>query len=788
MKLLSFIAGCLLGLSTSAAACTAGINLKVGRVTLNSASGGSSSPTTINFRQTYSTPPLVFILPGNDNADPATIRILSVSTTGFQVGTAESEGEDGITTAQNFNYLAIEAGNYNLGGGVRIQAGSISTTQRQSGVGDTTGYATVTFSTTPGFTSTPIVLHEIQSFANDPGYNFSSTALTQPWLETISLQPSATSSSIPVALERAETSAGTVSSNETIAWFAMTAGSGSFTDNSASTINFNVFSTPANINDSCTNNAHGLGSINTIAIANQADRNGPNGGWLRLCATDSTNLSMKIQEDRANDSEITHANEPAAVAAFSQAFDSSGGGSSPNWEAASATVNAQNTGASLTFTTVNFTNTFQSTPLIFALPTTAGAPPASLRFKNISSSGFQVAQMEPQGETGAHASMTIDYLAITPGTHIFPNGTTVLEAGTINSSAYQGRNTTSPGYTTLTFSNTFSANPAFLLSVQSINSEPGINPDNISSPWLETTVESGSITTNSARIAMERAETSNGTVSSETIAYLAAETGINDSIAINGGGSIIVKTMITPDNIRGYDNGCFNNNYNGGAFATTPYVIAQQISRDGADGGWLRRCNINSSQIGLTVDEDRAADSERSHTTEIAAVFAFENAFEWCPPLLTLAKNNTVTRDLVNGTNNPKAIPGALQTYALRLNNEGRIPLDNNTVIFTDPVPANTSIFVQSSTLYPETPFVFTDGSGGAASGLTFVYSGPSSTTDDIEFSSNNAVDFLYTPTPDGNGFDSAVTDIRINPKGVFNGSNGVDIPTFTLNFSVRVD
>ncbi len=787
MKFLYFLAGYLFSLSCYAAACTTGISLKVDRVVLNSASASISSPTTISFRQVYATTPLVFILPSNDNADPATIRILNVTTTGFQVGTTESEGEDGVSTAQNFNYLAIEAGSYNLGAGVRIQAGTINTTQRQSGLGDTTGYATATFSPSFGGTA-PIVLHEVQSFNNDPAYNFSSTTLTQPWLETTSLQASATGNSISLALERAETSAGSVSANESIAYFAMTSGTGNFTDNSTSTINYNVFSTATNIDDNCTSNTHSLGSANTIAIANQSARNGSNGGWLRLCNTTATNLSMKIEEDRANDSEQSHTTEPAAVVAFSQAFDDSAAGATPNWEAASATVNSQNVSSGLNFTSVNFTNAFQSTPLIFALPTTAGADPASLRLRNITTTGFQISQMEPQGESGAHPSMTVDYLAITPGTHTFPNGSTVLEAGSINSSAYQGRNTTGTSYTTLAFSNIFTANPALLLNVQTTNSEPGINPDNVSAPWLEATVESGSITTGSVRIAMERAETSNGSVSSESIAYLAAETSIDDTIISNGGNSITLKTMTTPDNIQGFDNGCFNNNYNGAAFSSTPYVIAQQISRDGSDGGWLRRCNINNAQIGLTVDEDRADDSERSHTTEMAAIFAFENAFEWCPPQLVLAKNSNIVRDLINGTTNPKAIPGALQRYALRLDNEGGIPLDNNRVVLTDSLATNTSIFVQSSALYPEAPFTFTDGTGATISGLSFVYSGPSSSTDDVAFSNNDGADYLYSPSPDSNGFDSAVTDVRINPKGIFNASNGTDIPTFTINFSVRVD
>jgi hypothetical protein len=87
VKPLFIIAGFLLGISSYAFACTSGINLKVDRVTLTNPSGVFSGPTTINFRQVYATVPLVFILPSNDNPDSATIRVLSVTTTGFQVGT-----------------------------------------------------------------------------------------------------------------------------------------------------------------------------------------------------------------------------------------------------------------------------------------------------------------------------------------------------------------------------------------------------------------------------------------------------------------------------------------------------------------------------------------------------------------------------------------------------------------------------------------------------------------------------------------------------------------------------
>lgn len=784
MKQLMFILGLLFGMHSASLACTAGIALKVDRVTLNSPGGAVTGATTINFRQIYSTPPLVFILPSDDNPDPTTVRILNVTTTSFTVGSAESEGEDGVTTAENFHYIAIEPGNYNVGG-TQIQAGTITTTQLQSGLGGSTGYANINFAPAfPGAT-TPIVIHEIQSFANDPTYNFSSTALTQPWLETIGLQASFSNTGGQVALERAETSAGTVSNNETIAYLAISAGTGSFIDNNTNTINYNAFQTADNITGNCVNNAHGLASSNVIAVGSQARRDGGNGGWLRLCSTTATNLSMTIEEDRANDSEQDHTTESATIIAFSQAFDESGG-SSPTWEAGSATVNTQNAGGSLLFTNVSFPNAFASTPLVFTLPTTQGTPPASVRIRNVSTTGFSLAQVQPQGEAGAHPQMTVDYLAIVPGTHAFPNGNTQLEAGSINTSAFQGINPGSSS-TTLNFVNSYTT-PALLLDIQSTNSEPLLNPSNPSVPWLETAILSGTLGASSASIALEMAQTSNGTVLSETIAYLVAESNQSQTITANGGSNITIKTLTTADNLVGYDNSCVNTNFTGGAFGGVPFTLATQATRDGSDGGWVRRCNISAAQIGLLIDEDRALDSERAHTTERASVFAFSNAFEWCAPSYNVTKGTYPQRDPANDLSNPKSIPGALQRYAITVDNQSRVPADNDSIRIDDEVPIGIAVFVQSSTNYPEAPFVFTDGAGPQASALTFNYGGPADLTDDVEFSSNNGADsYLHVPTPDADGFANTITNIRIRPKGAFSLYDGSNVPTFTIEFGIRV-
>jgi len=51
------------------------------------------------------------------------------------------------------------------------------------------------------------------------------------------------------------------------------------------------------------------------------------------------------------------------------------------------------------------------------------------------------------------------------------------------------------------------------------------------------------------------------------------------------------------------------------------------MTRNGGDGGWLRRCRIQNDLVGLTVDEDQANDSERWHTSESAGIVSFGAPF-----------------------------------------------------------------------------------------------------------------------------------------------------------------
>lgn len=147
------------------------------------------------------------------------------------------------------------------------------------------------------------------------------------------------------------------------------------------------------------------------------------------------------------------------------------------------------------------------------------------------------------------------------------------------------------------------------------------------------------------------------------------------------------------------------------------------------------------------------------------------------PP--TVTKASFPYSDPVNGTTNPKMIPGALVDYTITVTSAAGYTADTNSIYVIDPLPGQVELFVNSIGGSPAGPMSFTAGS----SGLTFTYAGLSSLTDDLDFSNNGGTTWTYVPTPDANGIDSAITHIRVNPKGSM-----AAITTFVLRFRTRIE
>jgi len=154
-------------------------------------------------------------------------------------------------------------------------------------------------------------------------------------------------------------------------------------------------------------------------------------------------------------------------------------------------------------------------------------------------------------------------------------------------------------------------------------------------------------------------------------------------------------------------------------------------------------------------------------------------------PILALTKSSLTVFDPINATTNAKAIPGAWVEYTLVAVNAGAGSSDPDSLVVTEPLPANVALFVGD--LGGGTgPVEFVDGSGTAASGLSFVFGGLGDPNDSLEFSTDG-VSYAYTPLPDADGFDTAVRFVRVRPFGSFQAAdNGLE-REFRLRFRVRV-
>ena len=146
-------------------------------------------------------------------------------------------------------------------------------------------------------------------------------------------------------------------------------------------------------------------------------------------------------------------------------------------------------------------------------------------------------------------------------------------------------------------------------------------------------------------------------------------------------------------------------------------------------------------------------------------------------PSLTVLKTSTVVSDPSNNTTNPKRIPGAVVRYDIVTSNSGPGTVDSNTLVITDLIPANTSLYVATTS---GDPVVFLN--GAPASGLTYNY--PANVT----YSAVGvAGPWTHVPAPDANGFDAAVRALRIAPAGIMSAAGGGN-PSFTVQFRVRVN
>jgi hypothetical protein len=147
---------------------------------------------------------------------------------------------------------------------------------------------------------------------------------------------------------------------------------------------------------------------------------------------------------------------------------------------------------------------------------------------------------------------------------------------------------------------------------------------------------------------------------------------------------------------------------------------------------------------------------------------------------LVMSKVATLISDPVNGSTNPKMIPGAIVRYLITVTNQGNGPVDNSTtavptVSLVDPITGTLGTYVQG------TAVVFTNGTPSSTLGCTYA------TCVSFTKTVGGTTGFGAGTTPDVAGFDDAVTGIRIQPTGTFAAATAAGQPFFTIQFDARI-
>ncbi|MGR6328134.1 spore coat protein U domain-containing protein [Sphingomonas sp. XXL09] len=143
-------------------------------------------------------------------------------------------------------------------------------------------------------------------------------------------------------------------------------------------------------------------------------------------------------------------------------------------------------------------------------------------------------------------------------------------------------------------------------------------------------------------------------------------------------------------------------------------------------------------------------------TIDVTLTVAAQNA--------TMTMTTVTSWDPVNGTSNPRDLPGARRRVSVAMSNPDIVPLDAGTIGLVLPTPTRAVVALDGDGTASSTVVGLTDGS--PASGVTLRYGGPGDTTDDVDFSADGGATWTYVPVAGNIASEAAVTHVRLRPRG----------------------
>ncbi len=343
---------------------------------------------------------------------------------------------------------------------------------------------------------------------------------------------------------------------------------------------------------------------------------------------------------------------------------------------------------------LDFGNTYTSPPLVFVMATVNSSRsnfnsntteyPSDLRVMSVSTSGASVKQllppttkacvrMKPGGKCGnpnnsghkvvnyVDAPMeNIDYLVIEPGVLEFDNGAKIVAGEVSYDKTYSNAGGLGNKNKTVRFSDfglnqSFNSSPGVLVQIQTVQ-----NRTNGSPLWLTPIALNPS--RSSFSLVLDRSEVSRNSdsITPEKVGFVAGlgQGFVNGRKFWLGQGSTKQTTTLNDNIIKPITEGCkLVSPFSVSGFTSTPTLLASKRTRNGNNGGWLRRCSVSKTGVSLINEEDMTKDPERGHVVEPFSYFLFDKPpiSEICElfpsPAQTWASSSSAALRLSNQSN-----------------------------------------------------------------------------------------------------------------------------------------
>jgi hypothetical protein len=243
---------------------------------------------------------------------------------------------------------------------------------------------------------------------------------------------------------------------------------------------------------------------------------------------------------------------------------------------------------------VEFQETYSNPVVIANAASLEDSDPAVVRVRNVDESGFEIRIQEWDYLDNIHAEETVGYIVLEAGHHILSDGTAV-EAGWFETNQVNS-------FGSVSFENTFQTTPIVVTTISSFN---------------ESDVVAGrirDINSNGFKYCMQEQEANSQSHAKEIINFVAWEPscGVLHNVAFEVG-----KTTNSITDQFKMIRFCQS-------YTDFPVFIADMQTSNGMDTADVRWRNLQTNSVEIRIDEEKSADAETRHTSEVVGYIIFD--------------------------------------------------------------------------------------------------------------------------------------------------------------------